>query len=202
MPTFTKDSPVYTYYPLFKWGVYSLLAINIVLFFLHETFIEGLETLAWVALLLLFEWETSQLDKPYINKWEKYAIHLGRLLAYVIILYSAYEYATPEYRAEHGPLDMYNSLTWLVIVALLEYDVYANGLYGRFEWHVRNTIKIILYAALFAYAGMWAYEGGILDFYDATLWIICFFAIELNIFKFEETLPYSGEEEVKDKPAS
>lgn len=202
MPTFTKDSPVYTYYPIFKWGVYGLLAINVVLFFLHETFIEGLETLAWVALLLLFEWETSQLDKPYTNKWEKYSIHIGRFIAYAVILYSAYEYATPEYRAENGPLDMYNSLTWLGIVALLEYDVYANGLYGRVEWHIRNTIKVILYAALFVYAGMWAYEGGILDFYDATLWIICFFAIELNIFKFEETLPYSGEEMGKDKPVS
>ncbi|HPY41640.1 MAG TPA: hypothetical protein PLM98_14045, partial [Thiolinea sp.] len=69
MPTFSKDSAVYTYYPIFKWGVYALLAINVFLFFLHQTFIEGLETLAWVVLLLLFEWETSQLDKPYVNKW-------------------------------------------------------------------------------------------------------------------------------------
>lgn len=202
MPTFTKDSPVYIYYPVFKWGVYALLAINVVLFFLHETFIEGLETLAWVVLLLLFEWETSQLDKPYVNNWEKYAIHIGRFIAYAVIVYSAYEYATPEYRAEHGPLDMYNSLTWLGIVALLEYDVYAGGLYGKFEWRLRNTLKFVLYALLFVYAGMWAYEGGMLDFYDASLWIICFFAIELNIFKFEDSLPYDGEIPAEDKQQS
>ena len=191
MPTFAKDSAVYSYYSYFKWSIYSLLAINIVLFFVHQTFTEGLETLAWVCLLLLFEWETTQLGKPYINNWEKYAIHAGRFIAYVGILYSAYDYMTPEYRAENGSLDMYNSLTWLGVVILLEYDVYAEGLYGRVEWIIRNALKVILYAALFVYAAIWGYQGAFLDFYDAALWIICFFAIELNIFKFEDNLPYS-----------
>jgi hypothetical protein len=199
MPTISKDSPIYTYYPVFKWGIYSLLAINVVLFFMHQTFIEGLETPAWVVLLLLFEWETSQLDKPYINKWEKYTIHIGRIICYIVIVYSAYEYATPEYRAENGPLDMYNSLTWLGIIILLEYDVYASGLYGKTEWYIRNTLKVILYAALFVYAAMWGIQGAFLDFYDAALWIICFFAIELNIFKFEDSLPYNHEVEPNAK---
>ena len=58
-------------FPYFKWTVYGLLAVNIYLFFSNATVLEGLDSLAWVVLLLLFEWETSQLDKPYTAAIEK-----------------------------------------------------------------------------------------------------------------------------------
>ncbi len=200
MPTLSTESLAYKYFPYFKWSVYSLLAINIVLFFMHQTVAEGLDSLGWVLLLLLFEYETAQLDKPYISNLEKYSIHAGRLLAYAIILHSTYEYSTAEYIAENGYLDMYNALTWLAVVAALEYDVYAPGFYSRIEWVARNTFKILLYAALIVYAIMWGVDGALLDFYDAFLWIVCFFCIELNIFKFEDEQPY--EEEVLEAEAA
>ena len=83
---------------------------------------------------------------------------------------------------------MYNAITWLLIVFLLEYDVYFPGVYAKWEWHLRNTFKIILYAALFAIAVWWWIDGEFFDFYDAVLWIVCFFFIELNVFIFEEEI--------------
>lgn len=192
----TLSSPFFRQaFPVFKWTVYGLLAINIVLFFMNETFVEGMDSLGWVILLLLFEWETSQLDRPYTSKWEKWGIHGGRVLAYLVILNSALGYTSPEYIAEEGRLDMWNAWTWIAIAVLLEYDVYSPGEYIRWEWYLRNTLKVVLYAALFIYAVAWGLAGSWLDFYDACLWILCFFAIEMNVFTFEEEIPYADEPE-------
>jgi len=180
-------------FPYFKWTVFGLLALNMVMFFLHETLVEGFDSLAWFLLLMLFEWESSQLDKPYSSRWERWSIHGGRMLAYVVIVTAAVGYSLADYRAEHGPVDMFNAWTWLAIVALLEYDVYAPGQYGRWEWYLRNTAKFVLYAALFVYAVLWGLAGGWLDAYDAMLWILCFFAIEINVLEYEEQIPYAGE---------
>lgn len=181
------------HFVFFKWSVYSLLTINIALFFVQQTLIEALESLAWVVLLALFEWETSQMDQPYTSKIEQYAIHVGRLSAYSLILYSAHGYWQREYLDAYGYLDILNVSTWLGVVLSLEYDVYVPGYYGRLEWMIRNGIKIVLYTALFVYATLWGVRGEWLDFYDAVLWIICFFFIELNILKYEDAQPYADE---------
>jgi hypothetical protein len=187
---FSSDSYFSKLFPYFKWTVFGLLGINMVLFFIHQTAIEGIESLAWLVLLLLFEWETSQLDQPYISSVEKWSIHIGRILAYILIIYSAYEYTTSTYIQENGPTDMYNAATWLLIVFLLEYDVYFPRAYKKWEWHIRNIFKTILYVALFLIALWWWIDGEFFDFYDALLWIICFFFIELNIFIFEEEISF------------
>ena len=181
------------FFPYFKWSVYGLLTVNITLFFAHQTFIEGLESLAWVMLLALFEWETSQMDQPYVHALEQYAIHAARVLAYALILYSAYGYWQPEYIAEHGYWDLLNVSTWIAVVFSLEYDVYVPGYYGRIEWMIRNGVKILLYVALFGYAVRWVLAGEWLDGYDALLWIVCFFFVELNILRYEDTQPYADE---------
>lgn len=188
MFVFSSDSFLAKIFPLFKWSVFGLLGINMALFFINQTAVEGIESLAWLVLLILFEWETSQLDKPYISALERYSIHTGRILAYILILYSTYAYTTPEYISENGSTDMYNAITWLLIVFLLEYDVYFPGVYKKWEWHLRNTLKIALYGALFAIAVWWWIDGEFFDFYDAVLWIVCFFFIELNVFIFEEEI--------------
>ena len=45
----TAASPASRWLPSFKWTVYGLLAVNIVLFPLNETVTEGLDSLAWDA---------------------------------------------------------------------------------------------------------------------------------------------------------
>ena len=202
MLTFAKDSFFAKAYPFFKWMVYGLLGMSMVFFFLEQTIVEGMESLGWLLLLLLFEWETSQMDQPYISAWEKHGIFVGRLLAYAVILHSVYEHATPAYIAEHGALDMYNAGTWLLVVLALEYDVYFPGEYHRLEWLLRNLIKSSLYIALFLYAVIWGMEGELLDFYDAVLWILCFFFIELNILRFEDDIPYAEDLEQQGEAES
>ena len=49
---------------VFKWSVYGLLALNLGLFLLFETLVEALDSLGWLVLLGVFEWETSTLGRP------------------------------------------------------------------------------------------------------------------------------------------
>ena len=186
MVTFSQNSKIFKYYSYFKWVIYALLALNIVLFFIHQTVVEGLDSLGWVVLLILFEYETTHLSKAGIGKVKKYLIHLGRMLSYILLVYVAYEYTTPEFIEQEGYLDMLNALTWFAIVGVLEYDIYFPIHRSRLEFFIRGGIKVVLYTALIVYAVLWGVEGKLLDFYDAFLWIVCFFFIELNIIKFEE----------------
>ena len=47
----------------FKWSVYGLLALNLGLFLLFETLVEALDSLGWLVLLGVLEWETSTLAR-------------------------------------------------------------------------------------------------------------------------------------------
>jgi hypothetical protein len=169
----------------FKRIVFTLIAINVALFFLFETFTEGLDSLAWLVLLLFFEWETRRLDSDTKQRTHRAAAHAGRMLAYVMIFYSALSYSSAAYAAEHGRLDTWNSWTWITIVLLLELEVRLTHNFSRRGWWLRNALKTLLYGALFVYAALWGLEGEWLDCYDAILWILCFFVIELNVFKAE-----------------
>jgi len=51
--------------------------------------------------------------------------------------------------------------------------------------HLFNAFKISFYIALLVIAVYWGISSDWLDFYDASLWILCFFMVELNIFKYE-----------------
>lgn len=194
MFVFSNESMVARVYPYFKWSVYTLLFINMILFFTTQTIIEGVESLAWLVLLMLFEWETTQLSEPYNSWFEKRTIFIFTMIAYLFVIYSAYAYTTAEYIKENGTLDMYNAISWLLVVAILEYDVYMPGKYYKTEWFVRNVVKVLLYIALFVIAIWWWIDGEFFDFYDAVLWILCFFFIELNILRFEEDIEYEDEE--------
>lgn len=172
---------VHRVFPWFKWTVFTLIAINVALFFRLETFTEGLDSLAWLALLLLFEWETRRMAAPGIARRARTLVHAARALAYVMIFYSALSYSSAAYAAEHGRLDTWNSWTWIAIVLLLEADVRLGHHRSRAQWLGRNAAKFALYGALFVYAAAWGLQREWLDFYDALLWILCFFAIELNV---------------------
>ncbi len=49
---------------IFKWSVYGLLALNLGLFLLFETLVEALDSLGWLLLLGVLEWETSTPGRP------------------------------------------------------------------------------------------------------------------------------------------
>lgn len=183
---------------LFKYSVYALLTFNILLFLLHGTAHEALDSLGWVILLATFEYESTSLDEVYSSKLEKWGLFAFQCLGYGLAIY-----ATSQYIMNHEWVDVLNAVTWLLVCAVLAYDVYAPGDYGGTEWKVRNAIKAGLYAILVGVAVWWGYEGmqdtaglvGLLDFYDAALWIACFAVIELNVFDYErpeDTAPASA----------
>lgn len=100
-------------YQGFKYIVYSLLAINVYLFFqeewlasnvifasgitldnIVEAFSSTIDTGAWLVLLLLFELETSVIDDENLVGPTKWSLHGIRAFCYIFILYSLYGYMT------------------------------------------------------------------------------------------------------------
>ena len=92
-------------------------------------------------------------------------------------------------------VDIINAGDWLVIVALLEIEVYLQ-LHNRLSDRLLFGLKWVkggLYAILFACAVYWGFEGDFLDFWDAFLWLVAFVFIEMNIFNWHaETMPDSA----------
>ena len=82
-------------------------------------------------------------------------------------------------------VDVINSITWILVVLVLEIDV---RLQRRNRFHgtiiiVSKRVKIILYSILFGAATYWGFLGDFLDFWDAFMWLLAFFFIEMNILK-------------------
>ncbi|WP_368416349.1 hypothetical protein [Falsiroseomonas sp.] len=165
----------------FKWSIYILLVINVYFYFTTAEFFEAFDSIGWLLLLAVFEYESSTLDKPYGNRAEKIFIWTVQALAYGLIFFALYMYVT-----EGMWLDSANASLWVLVTAALIYDIHAPGEFGETEWRIRNGVKISLYGALCVIAVLWGLEGDVLDFYDAFLWILCFFVVELNVLTFEE----------------
>lgn len=85
-------------------------------------------------------------------------------------------------------IDVFNSITWLLVVAVLEVDVWFQ-LKGELKGRLLKTstmLKFVLYAILFACALAWWYTGVFLDFSDAFLWLFAFFFIEMNMVQWQK----------------
>ena len=80
--------------------------------------------------------------------------------------------------------DIVNSATWLIIVVVLEAEVWLQlqGLLSDQLMTINKYGKIFLYSVLFLCALYWGIDGDFLDFWDAFLWLVAFIFIELNIF--------------------
>ncbi len=93
--------------------------------------------------------------------------------------------------------DIINAANWLVIVVVLEAEVWfqINGRLSDRKLKANKYLKGFLYSILFGCAVYWGVEGGLLEFWDATLWLLAFIFIEMNIFEWqaettvEEPLP-------------
>lgn len=84
--------------------------------------------------------------------------------------------------------DIINAGDWLIIVILLEVEVWLQ-LRGRLTvglLKASKLIKTVLYTVLLGCAIYWGIDGEFLDFWDAFLWLLAFVFIEMNIFEWHE----------------
>ncbi len=160
---------------LFKTAVYVLLAANLALYALFGSANELVDSVAWVALLALFEIETAHGAR--LSALEIRLVHVLRLVAAAGVLAAAAGYV-----AEAEWLDAANAWLWVAVVVLLEIEVRFPAAVGR----RRESFLIaaaVLYSALLLPVPVWAWQGAWLDAWDAALWLAAFFAIELNVLR-------------------
>ncbi len=91
-------------------------------------------------------------------------------------------------------IDVINAAVWLLVVLVLEIDVWLqerNRLEGAVV-RISNAIKVILYGTLLFAAIFWGVKGDFVDFWDAFLWLLAFVFIELNVFEWRQEVNESG----------
>jgi hypothetical protein len=170
---------------VFKWSVYGLLALNLGLFLLFETLVEALDSLGWLVLLGVLEWQTSTLGKPRSAR-EKAALWAAQGGGYAIVVL-----AWAGYAREGMWLDFANASLWLGVVLALAFDVRSppdDAAHLRAH-RARQALRGVLYAGLIILALWWAAAGELLNAFDAALWLLCFFAVEGNILEHEHAEP-------------
>jgi hypothetical protein len=85
-------------------------------------------------------------------------------------------------------VDVINAGVWLLVVVVLELDVWLqehdrlDGVALKFS----NFSKLVLYFLLFLAALYWGFKGDFVDFWDAFLWLVAFVFIELNVFEWRK----------------
>lgn len=88
-------------------------------------------------------------------------------------------------------VDVINSGVWLLVVLVLEIDVrlQEHGRYEGFALRASTVIKLSLYAVLVLAMIYWMIYGDFVDWWDALLWLLAFFFIEMNVVEWhQETL--------------
>jgi hypothetical protein len=167
---------------VFKYTVYTLLIINVWLLVRAagaDEFVpyKAVDQVGWLLILAVFEWETRNPGEHGRRRLTGWPIAI-ELLGYCFALY-----ALANYWLDRNWLDVGNSLVWLAISATIWLDILRPVPVPGAAHRRRNAVKLGLYAATFACAVLWGIDGALLDFYDAALWILCFFAIEMNLLR-------------------
>lgn len=73
-------------------------------------------------------------------------------------------------------VDIINSAAWILVVLVLQIEI----VFGKTKT-IFKPMKLSLYAILFMALLAWFFYGGFLDIWDAALWLVAFFFIEMNV---------------------
>lgn len=85
-------------------------------------------------------------------------------------------------------VDAINGAVWILVVVLLEIDVWLQE-HGRYEgvaFKLSYGLKVVLYGTLLLAVLFWMWKGEFKDWWDASLWLVAFVFIELNVFQWRE----------------
>lgn len=85
-------------------------------------------------------------------------------------------------------VDVINAGVWILVVLVLEMDVrlQERGVMEGGILKVSNAVKFVLYSILFLAAIYWGIKGDFVDFWDAFLWLVAFFFIEMNVVEWRQ----------------
>ena len=164
--------PAAPWYPWLKATVFALLACNTAVFLVSGTLSEALDAVAWLALLVSFELETGFSGRFSVGRAAA-VLRGARLAAAAAILATAIGYVSGK-----DWLSVINLGLWIAVVVLLEFDLRAAQ--AR-PWV--TAITFMLYTGLAVLVAAWAWRGEWFDAYDALLWLVAFFAIEINVLR-------------------
>jgi hypothetical protein len=162
----------YLPYPKFKLAIVALLTLNVFFFALVDTLISAVDALAWLILLVLYELEAN--NAAPMTKSTMHALR-DVLIAVIALVFAGYVH-------DNEWLDVVNSALWFALIALLEVEVRCPDKvlkYRQNYWLATVTV----FAGLIAMVLAWAWQSAWLDVYDATLWIVAFGSIEVDIFQ-------------------
>jgi hypothetical protein len=121
-------------YQLFKYSIYTLLTINVFVFFgeewlaarleypqgisggeIFKAYAATIDTAAWIVLLLMFELETYVLEDRHFTRAVRLSLHTLRAVCYLFIISAFYGYVVDAlYVFQTSPLDGVTDLCTLV----------------------------------------------------------------------------------------
>lgn len=161
-------------YRWIKATIFALLVWNTAVYVRTGTASEGLDSVAWLVLLALFELETGFGAVP--RRWAA-VIHGARLLAAMAIPVAAIGYFL-----DREWLDAINSALWIAVVVVLELQVRASAATAGYRaW--TGALLAALYIGLSIVAAAWLWRAEWLGAYDAILWLLAFVMIEINVLE-------------------
>jgi hypothetical protein len=159
-------------YPKFKLTIVLLLALNAVIYAMVDTLTSAVDALVWLVLLVLYELEAN--GAAPLAKSTVHGIR-NALIAIIVLVFVSY-------LRDSEWLDVANSAFWFALIALLELEVrWPDKVFKYRQGYWLATV--IVFTGLIAMVVAWAFQSAWLDVYDATLWIVAFASIEVDIFQ-------------------
>ncbi len=158
-------------YPKFKLVILVLLTLNAVIYAIIGTLTSAVDALAWLVLLVLYELEANNAALVAENTSRRVR---NVMIAFIGLVFVSYVH-------DREWLDVVNSVLWFALIALLEMEArWPNKAveYRQSYWLATMTV----FAGLIAMVIAWIIQSEWLAVYDATLWIVAFAFIEVDIF--------------------
>jgi len=189
-------------YRWIKAAVFALLVLNSGVYLASGTFSEGMDSIAWLTLLALFELETGRKKlgrTPFLSNThsvirgakeasEKVCVPFSALAAVHgirLACVAAIGVAAAGFLYNSEWLDAANSGLWIAVVVLLEVGVRRPATVAAQRARF-TAAAAMLYAGLTAVVLVWLWRGEWFDAYDAALWLVAFATIEVNVLGAKE----------------